>query len=285
MSQRLEVYQSLWAMERRRPGVAELPMEERFRRAAEAGYHGLCIDPAVQEIGECLKLKPLYRDFGLKCMVNAFPATVAELRPLLDLAAELDASLVNVIGQVMPLTVAEGVPVVRKWLREGERAGLPLLFETHRDSLLNDLHYTLQLMDEVPEMRLCADLSHFVVDREMRLPLRETDRLHMHRILRRSDCFQGRIASREQIQVPIGFPQHQAWVEQFKAWWKEGIGMWRERNDDGATLVFLCELGPPPYAITDANQDELSDRWQEALQIRAWVEEIWTALATTSEIL
>ena len=285
MSQRLEVFQSLWAMEQRRPGVAERPVEERFRRAAEAGYHGLCIDPAVQEIDECLKLKPLYRDFGLKCMVNAFPATVAELRPLLDLAVELEASLVNVIGQVMPLTVPEGVHVVQKWLREGERAGLPLLFETHRDCLLNDLHYTLQLIDQVPEMRLCADLSHFVIDREMRLPLRETDRQHMHRILRRSDCFQGRIASREQIQVQIGFPQHQAWVEQFKAWWKEGIGMWRERNDDGATLIFLCELGPPPYAITDANQQELSDRWQEALTIRGWVEETWEALATTSGIL
>ena len=51
--------------------------------------------------------------------------------------------------------------------------------------------------------------------------------------------------------------------------------MWCERNDDQATLIFLCELGPPPYAITDALQAELSDRWQEALQIKAWIEEIW----------
>ena len=45
---------------------------------------------------------------------------------------------------------------------------------------------------------------------------------------------------------------------------------------DDATLVFLCELGPPPYAMTDGNQEELSDRWQEALQIRAWIQAIWT---------
>jgi hypothetical protein len=54
--------------------------------------------------------------------------------------------------------------------------------------------------------------------------------------------------------------------------------MWRRRNDENATLVFLCELGPPPYAMTDANQAELSDRWQEALTIRSWVEEIWSGL-------
>lgn len=277
MTQRLEIFQSLWAMEQRRPGVPERPMEENFRLAAEAGYHGLCIDPAVHEIEDSRKLMPLYREFGLKCMMNAFPGTVEELQPLLDLAVEMEACLVNVIGQVTPLTVAEGVPVIRQWLRDAERAGLPLLFETHRDCTLNDLHYTLQLIEAIPEMRLCADLSHYVIDREMRLPLSDRDREHMHRILERSDCFQGRIANREQIQVQIGFSQHQAWVEQFKAWWREGIGMWRRRAPGDATLVFLCELGPPPYAMTDGNQEELSDRWQEALTIRGWVESIWTA--------
>jgi len=276
--QKLKIFQSLWAMELRRPDVPERPMVENFEMAAEAGYHGLCVDPAVHEIEDCLKLKPLFQEFGLECMVNAFPATVDELPPLLDLAAELDASLVNVIGQVMPLTVEEGIPVIRQWMADAEQAGLPLLFETHRDCTLNDLYYALQLIEAVPGMRLCADLSHYVIDREMRLPLSDTDRGYMHRILERSDCFQGRIANREQVQVQIGFPQHQDWVEQFKAWWKEGIGMWRQRNAEDATLIFLCELGPPPYAMTDANQAELSDRWQEALVIRGWVEEIWSGL-------
>jgi hypothetical protein len=283
-TQRLEVFQSLWAMELRRPGIPERPMEENFRMAAAAGYHGLCIDPAVHEIDSCRKLRPLFQEYGLKCMVNAFPAAVDELEPLLGLAQELEASLVNVIGQVMPLTVAEGVAVVERWMRDGERAGLPLLFETHRDCTLNDLHYTLQLIEALPAMRLCADLSHYVIDREMRLPLSARDRGHMHRILARSDCFQGRISNREQIQVQIDFPQHQSWVEQFRSWWRDGIEMWRARNDCNATLMFLCELGPPPYAMTDANQAELSDRWQEALKIRRWVERIWTESAPRAPV-
>ena len=278
MTQKLEVYQSLWAMELRRPGVPERPMEENFRMAAEAGYHGLCIDPAVHEIPDFQELQPLYREYGLKCMVNAFPGALDELSPLLELADLLDSCLVNVIGQVMPLTVAEGVPVVRRWMADADSAGLPLLFETHRDCTLNDLHYTLQLIEAVPAMRLCADLSHYVIDREMRLPLSDRDREHMHRILERSDCFQGRVANREQIQIQIDFPQHREWVMQFREWWREGFSMWRRRNPEDATLPFLCELGPPPYAMTDAGQNELSDRWEEALKIRQWVREIWSDL-------
>jgi hypothetical protein len=274
--QKLEIYQSLWAMELRKPGIAERPMEENFAMAKAAGYHGLCIDPAVDEIEKTLRLKPLYEQYGLKCMVNAFPGTIDELAPLLAMAKDMNATLVNVIGGVMPLTVSEGVGVVKRWMLDAEKTDIPLLFETHRDCTLNDLYYTLQLIERVPEMRLCADLSHFVIDREMPLPLSDRDSAFMSRIVARSDCFQGRISNREQIQVQIEFPQHQAWVEQFKSWWLEGISGWRKRSGGDNTLVFLCELGPPPYAITDAKSAELSDRWQEALSIKSWIEAIWT---------
>ncbi len=276
--QSLEVFQSLRGMELRHPQIPERPMEENFAMVAAAGYDGMCIDPAVDEIEKFRALKPLYEEFGLKCMVNAFPYELEEMNPLLELARELDACLVNIIGGVTPITPAEAIPVVHRWIVDGTRAGMPLLFETHRDSLLNDLFYTLQIIEAVPEIRLCADLSHFVVDRELRTPISDTDQGYITRILERSDCFQGRIASREQIQVQIDFPQHQEWVRIFKGWWTAGMRMWRARNPADATLPFLCELGPPPYAITDANQCELSDRWEESLVIKDWVRKIWARL-------
>lgn len=273
--QKLEVFQSLWAMDKRIPGQAEAPVEEHFRRIAEADYHGICIDPAVNEIDGMLKLKPLFEQHGLGCMVNAFPHSREEMRPLLQFAREMNACHVNALGTEIPLRVEEGADMVRLWLDDATAVGIPLLFETHRDSLLNDLGYTVQMLDAVPEMRLCADLSHFVVDREIRLPLNARDEDYFQRLLRRSDCFQGRVASAEQVQVQLAFPQHEKWVNQFRAWWTEGIRLWKQRNAADATLVFLCELGPPPYAITGADGRELSDRWEEALQIRNWVQEAW----------
>lgn len=265
-------------MELRSPDRAERTAEENFRMAAEAGFDGLCIDPSVAEIAESLELKPLYETFGLECMMNAFPHQMGDMKPLYGLANDLGAVLVNIIGGVMPIRPEDAVPVIDRWMGEAEEAGLTMLFETHRDSLLNDLYYTLQIIDLVPEIRLCADLSHFVVDREMRDPISEKDQAYIDRILEHSDCYQGRIASREQVQIQITFPQHQAWVDIFRRWWKQGMRAWRARNAANATLIFLCELGPPPYAITDGNRRELSDRWEEALIIREWVREIWNEL-------
>ncbi len=273
--QQLDIYQSLWGMQLRNPNLAERSDEESFAMVAEAGFDGMCLDPAVEEIPEMLARKPLFEQHGLGCMINAFPHTPDDMAPLLDLACEMNACMVNVISVVMPIRPEDAVPVVRRWIAEAAERDMPILFETHRDSLLNDLYFTLQLMDLVPEMRLCADLSHFVVDREFRSPIPERDQGYISSVLQRSDCFQGRIANREQVQVQIDFPQHQEWVEIFKGWWREGIEGWKSRNDDDAKLVFLCELGPPPYAITDAEQNELSDRWLESLKIRGWVQEIW----------
>ena len=106
-------------------------------------------------------------------------------------------------------------------------------------------------------------------------PVPERDQGYIESILNRSDCFQGRIATREQVQVPIDFPQHQQWVEIFQGWWRYGMRQWRRRNAEDARLVFLCELGPPPYAITDGDQRELSDRWQESQTISEWAQELW----------
>ena len=278
MAHTLNIYQSLWAMERRIPGQAEEPVELHMERIAEAGYAGACIYPNGSEIPDCLALKPCFERLGLKCMVNAFPHDADALQPLLNMAAEMNATQVNVIGGVMPLTAAEATPVINTWLSMANAYDFLFLLETHRNGTLNDLFFTLEVLERVPELRLCADLSHFVVDRELQIPLNETDESYFSTILERSDSFQGRISNNQQIQIAIDFPQHRDWVAQYRQWWQQGMSGWHARQLHDATLNFLVELGPPAYAITGADQRELSDRWQEGLQISEWVAGSWSVL-------
>lgn len=275
--QTLEIFQSLWALQPHGPDGERIPVEQTFEMVAEAGYDGLTIEGGPDDIPDMLATKPLYDRLGLGCNINAFPKSVEGLRPFLHMAKDFNAIGCNIIGQVPALTLAEMLPILRAWIEMAEEEGVAIQFETHRNCITNDLYTTLELIDAIPEMRLCADLSHFVVDREFRYPISDFDEALIQRILARSDTFQGRIASREQIQVAIDFPQNRKWYDLFAKWWEDGLRGWRARNPQGA-CNFLCELGPPEYAITGADGRELSNRWEEALQIRDRVRGIWEKL-------
>jgi hypothetical protein len=271
--QRLEVFQSLWAMTARPYRGEELPLTAMLAKIAAAEFDGVDI---VYGDYPLVELAPLLSRHGLACTVTAFPVSAESLAPALELACALEARHLNIIGAVYPFSVEEGADIVRAWLAMCDAAGMPATIETHRDCITNDLHYTLQLMDAVPEMNLCADLSHFVVGREFRWPITPQVQSQIESVLERSAAFQGRVASREQIQLQISFEHHHEWFDQFAEWWAYGFESWRRRSAEDAVLNFLCELGPREYAITGADGEELSDRWQEALIIRDRVRQIWS---------
>ena len=276
--QGLEVYQSLWAMERRVPGEPEAPLEVMLDRIAGAGFDGVCLDLAMSDVPLAHAARPLMAARGLKCLLNGFPKCDEELRFMLAMARDFGAPFLSVIGQVMPRAPEAMIELAWRWIAIAREEGQPLLFETHRHGLLNDLYPTLGLLEAIPELRLCADLSHFVVDREFALPIDDEAQAMMSQVLDRSWAFQGRIASNEQVQVQIGFPRQRDWVEQFWRWWAQGLQSWRARAAADGVVTFLCELGPPPYAITGPDGLELSDRWEEALAIRDRVRTLWASL-------
>jgi hypothetical protein len=167
------------------------------------------------------------------------------------------------------------IEVIEAWLEIAVQEGMPIQFETHRNCITNDLFATLQLMEAIPEMRLSADLSHYVVDREMPCPPPAEMQAMVSKVLERADSFQGRVAARGQIQLPLAFPQNRKWLELFLGWWEEGLRSFAARRGGDAQPVFLCELGPPEYALTGADGRELSDREAEALVLAQHAREIW----------
>jgi hypothetical protein len=276
---RLHVYQALWAMEHRRPGEPRPSVADSFDRVKAAGFDGMAIDLGALTFAEAEATIPHFARTGLGGLLTAFPRSIEELRPALRLGKRIGAPFVVVIGQVMPLSVAEMIPVVRAWLRVAAEERMEIQFETHRNCITNDLFATVQLLDAVPEMRLAADLSHYVVDREMPCPPPEDLRALIARVLARSDSFQGRVAARGQIQIALDFPQNANWVRLFAEWWRAGFSSWKARAGADDTAIFLCELGPPDYAITDRDGRELSDRWAEALTLRDMARALWEGAA------
>ena len=126
---------------------------------------------------------------------------------------------------------------------------------------------------------MLADLSHFLVGREFSFPVDEENHTLIRRILQNARSFHGRVASREQVQIELSFPHHRPWVDLFLRWWEEGFRIWRCHAKDDAELVFTCELGPKPYAITGRDGNDSTDRWSEALQLKDMIRKLWANTA------
>jgi sugar phosphate isomerase/epimerase len=274
----LQVFQAMWAMEQLPWGAPEpWTLEERVARIADAGFAGLSISFTERELA--LRVCALAVEQGLRIVPLAFPTTVDELRPVLDLVEEVGRGHVdhlNLQPNVRPFTVDECVPFLEGWLELARDAGVTTYVETHRGRMTTDLLFTLQLLDAVPALELTADLSHYVVGRELAWPVDDTSHAQIGRILDHARAFHGRVATREQVQVQIGFPQFAQWVDLFAGWWREGFRRFRATAPADAVLTFTTELGPPGwYAITGADGSELSDRWEESLARADLARRLW----------
>ena len=273
MSQRFLVYQSLWAMERRRPDGLEWSLDEKLEMIRGAGFDGAGVRFFDYQYAKTVT--GYLREHGMSWQAQCYPKTVDDLKPIIEHVRELGADHINLQPDVKPYRLEDCIPYIEGWRRLAADAGIKLQIETHRDRMTTDLFFTLHLLDCFPDLRLTGDLSHYVVGREFAWPISEENHALMRRILDNCWGFHGRVASREQVQVQIGFAHHKDWVDLFMGWWEYGFRQWQARAGADETLTFLCELGPREYAMTGADGYELSDRWQESIMLKDMVRDLW----------
>jgi hypothetical protein len=275
--QNVLILQSLWAMERRHTDGIERTLEQNVEMIADAGFDGISM--SFTDVDRARRAGALLK--GSKKVIEAqwFPKTIDDLKPGLELCAEIGVHHLDIQPDVRPRRLQDCIPLIEGWRRLAEDVDFPVLIETHRDRMTTDLHFVLDLLDCFPDLKLLADLSHFLVGREFAWPIPEEAHAQIHRVLDNSWAFHGRVASREQVQVEISFPHHRMWLDTFLDWWEYGFRGWRRRAAADATLAFTCELGPKPYAITGRDGNDTTDRWTEALMMRDLVRERWESSA------
>jgi sugar phosphate isomerase/epimerase len=181
MAQQLRILQSLLAMERRRADEAEWPLQTQLAMIRDAGFDGAgvrFIDPAFAR-----EVTSFLRDNGMVWQAQCYPTCVDDLKPVLDLVARLGADHVNLQPDVRPQRLEACIPLLEGWRRLAGEAGVAVHIETHRDRMTTDLFFTLQLLDCFPDLRLTADVSHYLVGREFAWPVDGVNHAMIHRIL------------------------------------------------------------------------------------------------------
>jgi hypothetical protein len=262
-------------MEGQRPEGCGTGPEAWLDAIVAAGFDGLLVPTTTPDLlATCAEV----RRRGLGLALGCIASSGRDLDPVLAVVEALGRGVVdhvNLQPDHRTRTVRESLDPLRAWAALAAAADLPLYVETHRGRMTNDLLFTLDLLEALPELTLTADLSHYVVAREMRLPISAENQAWLGAVLARSRAFHGRVGSAAQIQGQIGFAQNRAWLECFEGWWEDGLRRLASELPPDATVVFTTELGPPPfYAVRGPDGAELSDRWQESLELMRRAREI-----------
>ena len=129
-----------------------------------------------------------------------YPTSVDDLKPVLDLVAELGPSRQPSAGRAAP-AAGKLHSLLDGWRQLGDDAGVEIHMETHRDRMTTDLFFTLHLLDRFPD--LPANRRRFTLCRRARIRLagRPVNHAMINRILDNSWGIHGRVVSREQMQV------------------------------------------------------------------------------------
>ena len=143
-----------------------------------------------------------------------------------------------------------------------------MVAETHRGRATWNAPATEQLLNRHPDLRLCADLSHWCCVHESLL-----DRLTqpVAQALQRSDLIHARVGYSQGPQVPHWrAPEWQTELDAHLSWWDDIVAHHHSRDtaDDSAAasdspLIICPEFGPAPYQpLVPFTGLPVSDNWE-----------------------
>jgi len=247
---RVRIYKSLWGM------TEGATLAEKLRRIADAGYDGVEFDPPDVAPADWRRM---CADHGLAYIAAIYSLTADEFESNLRRAAEFGPVLVNAQTGRDKYDYEFACAYFERALAVESDVGVPVAHETHRQRMLYTPWATARFLERFPDLKICADFSHWVVVTESRLAdvddlvaLASSRAIHVH----------ARVGYEQGPQVPDPrAPEYAAHVALFESWWKRIHTL---RADAGAAEIsFTPEYGPPPYLHTSPyTREPAADLWE-----------------------
>lgn len=138
-----------------------------------------------------------------------------------------------------------------------KETGIPIYHETHRGRLCFAAHITRRFLEEIPDLRLTLDISHWCNVHESLLGDQAAT---VDLALSRTDHIHARIGHPEgpQVNDPRA-PEWESAVNTHLAWWDKVVEI---KSKAGQSLTFLTEFGPPHYLpALPYTQQPVADQW------------------------
>lgn len=165
----------------------------------------------------------------------------------------------------------DNVRILERIISLGKESGIPVRVETHRGRATYAATETRRYLEALPELRLTADFSHWMVVHESDLSDQQ-DTLDL--AIDRSDHVHARVGYEEGPQIPDPrAPEWKGHVDRHVAIWQSIVD---RRREEGAPAVTIApEFGPPNYMHTVPFENKpIGDAWETNVYMRDMLQSV-----------
>lgn len=231
-------------------------------KAKEAGYDGVEVWVMTDEKGRADFTAAMQKhglSFGLLCGGSDadFDRHLPQFEAQLRSALALKPLYVNCHSGRDYFTFEQARAFFSLSTRLSRESGIPVYHETHRGRLCFAAHITRRFLEEIPDLRLTLDISHWCNVHESLLG-DQPDTVAL--ALSRTSHVHARVGHPEGPQV--NDPRAPEWagaLDAHLAWWDKVVET-RAKNGEGLTM--LTEFGPPHYLpALPYTQQPVADQW------------------------
>ena len=232
-------------------GLDHLGMEGMLNKIKGAGFDGVEVFAPI-EPGERETMQRLLEDLELGVIIHQYRANgpfqeySANFRSELELAASMKPLLINSHTGKDYWSMEENGKLIEIGFEVESTTGVKIVHETHRGRFPFCAPLTKQYFEKYPDLRIAADLSHWVCVAESLLEGQE-------------DVVETAINRTEHIHARIGFPEGPQisdprlpeWKKEvtvFTGWWQRVVD--RFIAEERPFLTITPEFGPVPYTWT-----------------------------------
>ena len=159
----------------------------------------------------------------------------------------------------------ENVEIFQRVTRLSHSSGIPILIETHRGRPTYSAIETRKYLETVPELRLTADFSHWMVVHESGL---DDQHENLELAISRAGYVHARVGYAEGPQIPDPrAPEWQHAVERHLGLWQQIIDQYKK--DGKESLYITPEFGPPAYMHTAPFTNQpVGDVWEQNVYMK-----------------
>jgi sugar phosphate isomerase/epimerase len=205
------------------------------------------------------ELRALLDEFQLDVIAHQYQAEgqlfddyLRSFEQWIDVAASFEPILVNSHTGRDYWTLEQNLRLVDSTRKAEQRYGIPILHESHRRHFLYSAPAALDYFRQAPNLKITADLSHWVCVAESLLVGHD---MALDEAIRRAGHIHARVGFAEGPQVPDPFsPMWTRELEVFTGWWLRIAQRYRVEGQERLTIT--PEYGPPPYGWVSLQSGE-----------------------------